>query len=306
MVKSAERRRVKFEHKIDPDVLKTQTTALKPLMVKGQAEYFPAITDLETRIKLLVEAEGVSTLLVRDYLNYGRELFRVSRRFVSVTANAQAQIILDKWSSRGLDGSTLVRVANLVGLNPSAPPTPPVEEGYKPLGYYRKLDQYHGGVQVSAHTLNRNTLYKSLHVAPFHVVKTIHVDRIACMVWGAVAASKIRLGIYKDNGNIYPSDLILDAGEVSGASTGWKEIVIDETLEAGVFWLAQHYFSNPIMYAWYLYTTPFILGHGIGDYLCSRGYLTIRASYGALPDPFPPDVDCDTNSIYCTWLRIVS
>jgi len=125
MVREASRRGKKYEAKVDAEVLSRQTTALKPLMVKGQAEYFPAITSLEEKVKKLVEAEGVTTLEVRDYLNFGREIYELSRKFSQTTLQAEAQLRVNKWVSRGLDGSLLVQIAQLEGVTPSAPPTPP-------------------------------------------------------------------------------------------------------------------------------------------------------------------------------------
>jgi len=125
MVREASRRQRKFEAKVDADVLRTQTLALKPLMVKGQAEYFPNIAMVESKVKTLVEAEGVSTLEVRDYINFAREMYKLSKKFSSVTLQAEAQNRVDKWVSRGLVGSLLVKIANLFGVSPTAPPTPP-------------------------------------------------------------------------------------------------------------------------------------------------------------------------------------
>jgi len=125
MVREAERRRKKFEAKVDAEVLARQTTALKPLMVRGQALYFPDIATVEEKVKTLVEAEGVSTLEVRDYLNFGREIYRLSKRFSSVTLSAEAQTRVDKWSARGLTGSRLVKIAQLFGVTPTVAPTPP-------------------------------------------------------------------------------------------------------------------------------------------------------------------------------------
>lgn len=49
--------------------------------------------------------------------------------------------------------------------------------------------------------------------------------------------SVIRLGIYNNNGGI-PGTLVVDAGTVSGTTTGAKSITISETLAAGQYWIA--------------------------------------------------------------------
>jgi len=126
MVREAERRLGKFDHKVDAEVLSLQTKALKPLMVRGEAKYFPEIVTVEQKVKSLVEAEGVSTLKVRDYLNFGREMYILTKKFSKVTLSAEAQLKVNKWSDRGLDGSLLVGIAKLFGVTPSAPPAPPI------------------------------------------------------------------------------------------------------------------------------------------------------------------------------------
>ena len=63
------------------------------------------------------------------------------------------------------------------------------------------------------------------------------LDRIAINVTAAAAGSA-RLGIYNDGGNLYPSSLVLDAGEVSTGTTGVKALtIINQTLAPGLYWL---------------------------------------------------------------------
>lgn len=119
MTRGADKRKRKYEARIDGDVLKKQTESLKPLMVESETEYFADMSKLENKVKALVEAEGVTTLQVRDYLNYARELYATSRKFSGATANLEAQLKLNKWSDRGLDSTLLTKIAYLMGLEPS-------------------------------------------------------------------------------------------------------------------------------------------------------------------------------------------
>lgn len=123
MVRGSEKRKRKYMAKVDGETLAKQTKALKPLMVEGETEYFNEIAKLEAKVKGLVETEGVSTLHVRDYLNYAREIFSVSKRFEAATRNVEAQLILNKWQNRGLNGSLLVKIARLMGCDPTPAPT---------------------------------------------------------------------------------------------------------------------------------------------------------------------------------------
>lgn len=79
----------------------------------------------------------------------------------------------------------------------------------------------------------------TLRAAPMYVPRAVTLVRIGAEVTviGDVG-SKLRLGIYADNGNIYPGALRLDAGTIAGDSVAVQEIVISLLLEPGVYWLA--------------------------------------------------------------------
>lgn len=152
MVRDASKRLKKYEDKVDADVQAKQTRALKPGMVRAQGRYFPQMVTVEQRIKILVEAQGVSTLQVRDYLNYGRELYELTSKFSSQTLNSEAQNRLDKWTARGLDGTTLYNIAKLFGLSPSYTPTPSIVQYLDDL-----LDVTIGSPLVNAEVLTYET-----------------------------------------------------------------------------------------------------------------------------------------------------
>jgi hypothetical protein len=117
---------------------------------------------------------------------------------------------------------------------------------FKPIGKitdllsFRRTGNYatmsiSGGAQATQGIASAN----SLRAFPFYVPKSTKFDRIAIRVTTAATGTnpKIRLGIYKDNGNIYPGSLFLDAGEVAVNTLGVKELVIDVTLKEGLYWL---------------------------------------------------------------------
>ena len=97
-------------------------------------------------------------------------------------------------------------------------------------------NQYYSsfGTTTSALAVSNNLL----HYTPFTVYETWSPTRIGINVTTAIAASIARLGIYNDVGGQPGGAPLLDAGTVSLASTGEKEIVISPTLPAGVYWLA--------------------------------------------------------------------
>lgn len=104
---------------------------------------------------------------------------------------------------------------------------------------------YRGGVSDYV-----STLYTSkttgvitagvMRLVPIYLDVRTRFDRIAGELATASANSTLRLGIYAhDDDTGRPSTLILDAGTIDGTgSTGVLTITIDETLEAGTYWLA--------------------------------------------------------------------
>jgi hypothetical protein len=325
VVRPAERRQQKFARKVDADVLRTQTIALKPLMVEGQSLYFPNMASLEAKVKVLVEAEGVTTLQVRDYLNFAREMYKISKQFSSVTLSAEAQTRVDKWVSRNLAGSLLVKIAQLFGVTPSAAPTPPTilnlddlqdveitapadqevltfEEATalwknKPIPTptvdfswmrHRKSGYYHNLPLVNSTTTITFGNYILMAFA-FHVPTQQTFDRIAIHVTTTTVSGKIGLGIYADNGDVYPSSLLLDAGTVDISSTGLKEIEINVTLEKGLYWLAL--LSVNISGTFYLGATAVAnqfapIGRSSPYAIAYNNYQFISFETD-LPDPFP-------------------
>jgi len=152
------------------------------------------------------------------------------------------------------------------------------------LTRYRRSGQYHrsfvcGGATVL--TISANYLY----AYAFYVPTPTTFDRIAVMVATAVAGSA-RLGIYSDDGNCYPASLVLDAGTVDTGTTGMKEIVINQTLSAGLYWLVFVTNAGPIFYgATYGYQYAPI-GTDTFD-MVSRHMWFVSFTFGSLPSTFP-------------------
>src|SRR3990167_5955042 len=85
-----------------------------------------------------------------------------------------------------------------------------------------------------------------LKVVPFYLPGTPNlVNIIGLQVTTLEVGGLIRLGIYDDNGNLYPGNLLLDAGAVATDTTGIKTIAIKESFSRGLKWLA--YNSNAVV-----------------------------------------------------------
>ncbi len=79
------------------------------------ARYEAAISQvyaMETKVKEVINASGVSTTQYVPYLNFGRQLYKLSRQQnISGESFAMAaQVLLDKWAARGCDPEILAKV----------------------------------------------------------------------------------------------------------------------------------------------------------------------------------------------------
>jgi len=125
----------------------------------------------------------------------------------------------------------------------------------------------------------------TLYAHQFFLPRDMTFDRIAIRISTAVGGSSVRLGIYEDGVNLYPGALLLDAGVVSSATTGLKEITINQAVPKGLYWLVAVSDAGPA--AW-KYTSVSASPTGItldATPSVNRGWRVAQA-FGALPDPF--------------------
>ena len=147
-----------------------------------------------------------------------------------------------------------------------------------------------------------------LYAVPFIVSETTTFTRIGINVTAAASAGKLaRLGIYSSLTTFLPGTRVLDAGTVSIASTGLKEITISQQLTPGLYWLALLVneavtvsgAGAPVAYFMILcVSTP---GAASTDFVPYRDF-----SYAALPDPFGT-LTGYTNLASCgpqIWMRV--
>jgi len=88
---------------------------LEDLRDEMAARYQAAIADvtaMETKVREVLNANGVSTSLYVPYLNFGRELYKLSRQ-KGITGESfamAAKVLLDKWHARGCDEDILAQI----------------------------------------------------------------------------------------------------------------------------------------------------------------------------------------------------
>lgn len=164
--------------------------------------------------------------------------------------------------------------------------------------------RYHAGLGTLAHstqtlTIGANTLY----VVPFAVGDTATFTRLGIDVTAADAGKSARLGIYAWNNGV-PTTRLLDAGTVTVASTGIKEVTISQALNAGIYGLALVSDGAPTLRAGdatvLAAATIGTATPGAADYRMSRSF-----TYGTLPDPWgTPSYGAGTLTLPALYLRI--
>ncbi len=158
---------------------------------------------------------------------------------------------------------------------------------------FKRAGNYYGPfVSGGAQTTQSIASANSLRAFPFFVPKSTKFDRIAIRVTtaGTGTTPRVRLGIYDDNGNVFPNKLVLDAGEVNVSATGVKELTIDVTLQGGkLYWLVLVGQDT---------TSLVVAATAAGDVIPILGYESdlsgtplsgwaVTQTYGALPATYP-------------------
>jgi hypothetical protein len=109
----------KYEGKVVGDVVKARFDALRDTMTEQQSVRFSDLVNLEQTVKGIVEPQGVPTILIPHYLNFGRELYSLTSRFSGTTLDNEAMLVFQKWKARGLTVAILKSIGSAFGLDTS-------------------------------------------------------------------------------------------------------------------------------------------------------------------------------------------
>jgi hypothetical protein len=83
-----------------------------------------ALNSMELDTKQVVNASGIDTMFIVFYLDYARQLFRLShgRTISGPTLAKEAQVLLEKWQNRGLRPDVLAAIrTDVFNVPPLAP-----------------------------------------------------------------------------------------------------------------------------------------------------------------------------------------
>jgi hypothetical protein len=118
------RRIAKWNAKFDTTRVKDTLDAMRPAMLANVTAVFPMITAMELQVKQVYDGAGVPTIQYPFYLNFGRELWALSRKEVSGESLAlEAATLIAKWVARGLQQPLLESIRTDV-FNVAAPVAP--------------------------------------------------------------------------------------------------------------------------------------------------------------------------------------
>ena len=108
--------------KTDTGKVKAILDDMRPNMLKHYEAAVASLCEMETKARQTLNAAGVHTIFYVAYLNYARQLYKLSRQqgISGESFALGAQVLLDKWSARGLNSAVLARIRTEV-FDASAP-----------------------------------------------------------------------------------------------------------------------------------------------------------------------------------------
>lgn len=116
MAINAEQRIAKWRAKFNPERIKQTLEDQREQMLVQVEASFAALCAMEIKIKQVLDLSGIPTILYVPYLDYARQLHKLSRgRNISGDSfKREAQVLLDKWQARGLDPAVLATIRKQV------------------------------------------------------------------------------------------------------------------------------------------------------------------------------------------------
>jgi len=118
------RRLSRWKAKYSPEIAQQTTTRIYAEMSERYQASLVALCAMETDTKQVLSASGIDTMLIVFYLDFARQLFRLShgRTISGATLAKEAQVLLEKWQNRGLRPEALAAIRTDVFNVPA--PTP--------------------------------------------------------------------------------------------------------------------------------------------------------------------------------------
>ncbi len=118
------RRISRWKAKFSPDLAAQTTARIFDDMTARYEASMLALSTMETDTKQVLSASGIDTMYIVFYLDYARQLFRLShgRSISGPTLAREAQVLLEKWQNRGLRPDVLAAIRTNVFNVPAPAP----------------------------------------------------------------------------------------------------------------------------------------------------------------------------------------
>jgi len=116
------KRTERWMSKYNVERVKDTLNDLKPEMARRYADAMVGLCQMEGKVKEVINSCGVSTTQYVPYLNFGRQLYKLTRQrgITGESFAIAAQVLLEKWAARGCDPDVLAKIRTDV-FNIAAP-----------------------------------------------------------------------------------------------------------------------------------------------------------------------------------------
>jgi hypothetical protein len=106
------RRVSRWKAKFTPERAAHTTALIMADMTERYVASMVALSSMEEQVKQVLDLCGIPTMFIVFYLDYARQLFRLShgRTICGPTLAREAQVLLEKWQTRGLDPDVLAQI----------------------------------------------------------------------------------------------------------------------------------------------------------------------------------------------------
>jgi len=110
------KRRQAWEEKFNTERVKQTLDAQRERMKQRYDAATVMLCLMEEKTKQVLDQAGVHTVLYVPYLDYARQLFRLSRQrgISGSSAVLAAQVLLEKWAARGMNPDVLATIRTQV------------------------------------------------------------------------------------------------------------------------------------------------------------------------------------------------
>lgn len=117
------RRLEAWQAKFSPDKVMATLSSRREAMARRYAAAIADLCLMESEVKQVLDSIGAPTLLYVYYLDYARQLFRLTHRqsLSGASFDLESEVLLEKWVARGLDPAILRKIRkDVFGADPPA------------------------------------------------------------------------------------------------------------------------------------------------------------------------------------------